>query len=220
MVDEHTLKLMKNSQGQYLGAHTSSAFEKDPKHLAFTLSRYKFVAKMFEGKDSVLEVGCGDGFGSTIVAQAVKSLTGIDYQEYSIKNQAENKWLQEKTDLVVHDILENPYPKKFNAIYSLDVIEHIEPKLEHLFLENIVQSSKENGSLIIGCPNKTAQAFASAGSQIGHINLHTHESLRNTLSKFYQNVFLFGMNDEVLHTGFSAMCHYIMALAVQPKLKL
>ena len=131
MVDENTLKLMKKSQGQYLGAHTSSAFEKDPKHLAFTLSRYKFVAKMFEGKDSVLEVGCGDGFGSTIVAQVVKSLTGIDYQEYSIKNQAKNKWLQEKTDLVVHDILENPYPKKFNAIYSLDVIEHIEPKLEH-----------------------------------------------------------------------------------------
>ena len=216
MVDENTLKLMKNSQGQYLGAHTSSAFEKDPKHLVFTLSRYKFVAKMFKGKDLVLEVGCGDGFGSTIVAQVVKSLTGIDYQEYSIKNQAKNKWLQEQTDLVVHDILENPYPKKFDAIYSLDVIEHIEPKLENRFLENIIKSSKGNGSLIIGCPNKTAHAFASPGSQVGHINLHTHESLRNTLSKFYENVFLFGMNDEVLHTGFSSMCHYIIALAVKP----
>ena len=97
MVDEHTLKMMKTSQGQYLGAHTSSAFEKDPKHLAFTLSRYKFVAKMFQGKDSVLEVGCGDGFGTTIVAQSVKSLIGIDYEAYSIENSAKNKWLQHIT---------------------------------------------------------------------------------------------------------------------------
>ena len=104
MVDENTLKLMKNSQGQYIGAHTSSAFEKDPKHLAFTLSRYKFVAKMFEGKDSVLEVGCGDGFGSTIVDQAVKSLTEIDHQVYSLEKCVDNKSIPEQADLVAHDI--------------------------------------------------------------------------------------------------------------------
>ena len=38
------------------------AYESDPARLVFTLSRYKFVAKMFDSFDSVLEVGAGDGF--------------------------------------------------------------------------------------------------------------------------------------------------------------
>ena len=51
----------------------------DPKRLAFTLARYKFVSKMFAGLDRVLEVGCADGFGSRIVAQAVGKLTAVDF---------------------------------------------------------------------------------------------------------------------------------------------
>ncbi len=30
-------------------------------------------------------------------------------------------------------------------------------------------------------------------------------------------VFLFSMNDEVVHTGFSKMAHYLLALCVTPK---
>ena len=68
MSDENTLRLMKASKRRYLGPHTSSAFSLDPKHLVFTLSRYKFVAKMLSGRESALEVGCGDGFGAAIEA--------------------------------------------------------------------------------------------------------------------------------------------------------
>ena len=46
MGDENILKIMKGTETQFLGAHTSGSFESDPKHLAFALSRYKFIAKM------------------------------------------------------------------------------------------------------------------------------------------------------------------------------
>jgi 2-polyprenyl-3-methyl-5-hydroxy-6-metoxy-1,4-benzoquinol methylase len=213
MSDENTLKLMKASKRVYLGPHTSSAFSMDPKHLVFTLSRYKFVAKMLSGRASALEVGCGDGFGATIVAQEVERLVGIDNEAYLIEN-SENAGLSEK--IVLHDILSSPYPEKFEAVYSLDVIEHIPSEKEHLFFSNIVRSTKENGILIIGTPNMSASAYASEGSKAGHINLKSFASFKELLSKYYRNVFMFGMNDEVLHTGFGAMCHYIMALAVQP----
>lgn len=39
------------------------------------LFRYKFVSKMLAGLDHVLEIGCGDGFGARIVAQAVNRVT-------------------------------------------------------------------------------------------------------------------------------------------------
>ncbi|HEV8694162.1 MAG TPA: hypothetical protein VGQ93_08285, partial [Lysobacter sp.] len=41
-----------------LGLMTSWAYRDDPKRLAFTFSRYKFVAKMLSGRKHALEVGC------------------------------------------------------------------------------------------------------------------------------------------------------------------
>lgn len=43
-------------------------YRNDPKMLVFMAVRYKFVAKMLSGLGSVIEVGCGDGFGAPIVA--------------------------------------------------------------------------------------------------------------------------------------------------------
>ena len=70
--------LYKRKQSLKLGMRTSMAYESDPVRLVFTLSRYKFVAKMFDGFDSVLEVGAGDGFKSPIVQQFCKKLTISD----------------------------------------------------------------------------------------------------------------------------------------------
>ena len=40
---------------------------------------------MFNGIDSVLEIGCGDGFGSKVVNQTVKNLTISDYDPLFIE---------------------------------------------------------------------------------------------------------------------------------------
>jgi hypothetical protein len=40
------------------------------------------------------------------------------------------------------------------------------------------------------------------------VNLHSHESLKRLGSIYFRNVFMFGMNDEVVHTGYGPMSHY------------
>src|SRR6266581_8164808 len=62
-----------------LGLMTSQGWDDDPKRLAFTLARYKFVARMLAGRKHVLEVGCGDAFGTRIVQQSVGRLTAVDF---------------------------------------------------------------------------------------------------------------------------------------------
>jgi hypothetical protein len=62
-----------------LGLMTGWAWQDDPRHLLFTLSRYKFVAKMLSGMDSALEVGCSDAFATRIVAQEVKRVVAVDF---------------------------------------------------------------------------------------------------------------------------------------------
>lgn len=219
MTPDEILTSLKQTELLSLGVHTSYTFAHDPKHLLFMLARYKFVAKLLDSYNSVLEVGCGDGFGSTLVAQGVKRLVCIDSEPYGLEHSAENPWLIANATIMLHDILESPMAERFQAVYSLDVIEHIPPQQEDRFLENILASTAQHGVLIIGTPNSTAAQYASRNSQIGHVNLKSHQSLKETLSRFYRHVFMFGMNDEVIHTGYPAMCHYLIGLAAEPRLE-
>ena len=102
--------LYKRKQSLKLGMRTSMAYESDPVRLVFTLSRYKFVAKMFDGFDSVLEVGAGDGFKSPIVQQFCKKLTISD-----IETQNKDDFDQinfTKTKFIIHDFINYKLKKK------------------------------------------------------------------------------------------------------------
>lgn len=198
-----------------LGPLLSDTVRHDPRRLGFVLARYKFVAKMLAGCESALEVGCADGFGMRVVLQTVKRVHGIDLDEQFVlwnRRQAAREGLAATFESV--DLTERPPQGRFAAAYSLDVIEHIEPALESRFLENIAACLEPDGVCIIGTPNVTASAYASPQSEAGHINLKSEKMLHEALGKFYRHVFVFGMNDEVLHTGFGPMAHYLLALAV------
>ena len=101
-----------------------------------------------------------------------------------------------------------------NAAISLDVIEHIPQKSEKLFIDNIVSSLSDQGVLIVGTPNITANEYASPVSKAGHINLKSADTLKNLLFQSFHNVFIFSMNDELVHTGYSPMAHYLLVMGV------
>ena len=100
---------------------------------------------------------------------------------------------------------------------SLDVLGHITQELESLFLTNVCLSLKKNGCAIIGMPSLESQIYASAGNREGHVNCKSGNQLQALLLQYFEHVFLFSMNDEVVHTGFSKMAHYLLALCVSPK---
>ena len=117
----------------------------------------------------------------------------------------------------VHDILKAPVNDIFDAAYSLDVIEHMPKEKEPIFMSNIVHSLRKEGVLIIGTPNIESQKYASKYSNVGHVNCKNHQELKNLMSKFFHNVFVFSMNDEVVHTGFYPMAHYLFGIGVGVK---
>ena len=199
---------------QPMGPWTTHIWRSDPRHLVFTLARYKFVAKMLAGKSSALEVGCGDAFGTPIIAQAVSRVHGIDLEPFVIEDLNKRNELKERCTFAIHDMIAAPVKGSFDAAYSLDVIEHIPTQLEKKFVGNIVASLKPNGMLLMGTPNIEAHRFASEGSRLGHINLKSGDTLGALLAQFFENVFIFSMNDEVVHTGFTPMAHYLMAMGV------
>lgn len=211
------LDIRDESGSTTLGLMTNQCWHDDPRRMAFFLARYKFVSKMLRGKKTALEVGCGDAFGTRIVCQEVPQVTAIDFDPVfveDVNNRMNPKW---RFTCKVHDMLAGPMPEKFESAYSLDVIEHILPKDEHFYLKHIAESLTDDGVAIIGSPSLQSQTYASKASKEGHVNCKDHEEMRLLMKDYYHNVFMFSMNDEVVHTGFGPMAHYIIAMCVGPK---
>mgnify|MGYP001324000387 CR=1 FL=1 len=201
------------------GLMSNFVWREDPKRIVFLLSRYKFVAKMLEGYSRVLEVGCADAFGSRIVRQGVNHLTCLDFDPVFIEDARARKDHPLSIDFAKHDILEGSYKnREFEAAYSIDVLEHIDKKHEDVFVKNIIHSISKNGVVIVGTPSLESQKYASEASKEGHVNCKSGIELRSLMKNFFENVFLFSMNDEVVHTGFAPMAHYLWTVCTNPKL--
>ncbi|MDP3561057.1 MAG: class I SAM-dependent methyltransferase [Legionellaceae bacterium] len=208
----------KNDIGiQRFGLMSNFAWYDDPKRMAFHFARYKFVSKMLSGKDSVLEIGCADAFGTRVVVQEVKNLLAIDIEPAFIDDVNERMCSKWHFNTKVHDIIQSPVPGQFDGAYSLDVLEHIPASAEDAFVQNICSSLSDNGVLIIGMPSLESQAYASPTSKEGHINCKSGSDLKCFLEKYFHNVFLFSMNDEVVHTGYSKMAHYLIGVCCMKK---
>jgi SAM-dependent methyltransferase len=203
-----------------LGIMSNQRWRDDPRGLLFVLARYKFVAKMLSGRRRVVEIGCADAFGTRIVQQEVGAVTATDFDPVFIDD-ARHRMNAEgwRCETVVHDILGGPVlPGGFDAAYSLDVFEHIPPEQEDQFVANIARSLAPRGTAVIGSPSLQSQVHASAGSKAGHVNCKDGKSYRAVMERHFDNVFLFSMNDEVVHTGFTPMAHYLLALCVGPRI--
>jgi 2-polyprenyl-3-methyl-5-hydroxy-6-metoxy-1,4-benzoquinol methylase len=214
-VNQYLIDDFERSGLEELGLMNSSVWRDDPRRLLFTLSRYKFVAKMLQGLDRVAEIGCGDGFCARVVRQEVNSLTITDFDPVFVEQFGRLNSVDWDIDACVHDILDSPLSESVDAIYSLDVLEHIPREREHLFLTNVCNSLRGGGIALIGMPSLESQRYASVESKAGHVNCKTGDELRQLLESFFQFVFVFSMNDEIVHTGYQPMAHYLIALCCQ-----
>jgi 2-polyprenyl-3-methyl-5-hydroxy-6-metoxy-1,4-benzoquinol methylase len=195
-----------------LGLMVNESWNQDPKRTLFTLARYKFVAKMLAGRGHVLEVGCADAFGTRIVQQAVRKVTAVDFDPLFIADVQERMNPNWPLEAFVHDVLKAPVPGRYDAAYALDVLEHIPEADEHRFIANVVASLAPTGIVIFGMPSLESQDHASPQSKAGHVNCKSGEALKRTVERHFHTVFVFSMNDEVVHTGFYPMAHYLLAI--------
>ena len=162
---------------------------------------------------TVLELGCSDGVGTMLLKEKASKILAVDFDERTL-DWAKKNLSDEKLEFTCADIMSQDFGT-FDAVISLDVIEHIFPENEERFIQTILKNMSETGITIVGTPNITAEKYASKNEQ--HVNLYSGERLQQTFEKYFHNVFLFGMNDEVLHTGYTPMCHYLFVIACNPK---
>ena len=177
-----------------------------------TMARYKFVANLIGGK-TVLDVGCGEGLGTWMLSKYTRYILGIDTDKKAIKEAL--KLSKNGLDFFDEDLFKTG--GSFDCVTAIDVIEHIPKRNEDKFMKAICKNLNDDGFCVIGTPNKNMNKYESPEAKAGHINMYDYKRLEKLMKKYFHNVFMFGMNDEVMYTGFKPMCQYIMAMGVNKK---
>lgn len=209
-------QLLKNEKPIQLGRYASYWYHRTPRRMLHSLAYYKFAAKMIGLGKRVLDVGCNEGLGSWVLAKECGYCSGIDFDEEAIETARKNF-----EDSSIHFECEDFLQKEageWDSVVNFDVIEHIYPENASLFLSQIAKNLTSNGVAVFGTPSEISQQFASPISKKGHVNIYSHERLVEELSNFFEFVFLFSAHDEVVHTGFSPLAHYLIAVVCKPKI--
>jgi len=206
--------LQKKFGVEKMGLMSGKRWREDPKGTLFTLARYKFVSKLIAGKNDVLELGCGDGWYSRIVKQNVKNLTISDIDNIFIDDSKKREKIW-KFNYLIHDMSKKVTKQKFDVIYMLDVFEHIPKNKEKKFIENLINSLKQGGILLSGAPSLSFQKFVKNPDPT-HVNYKSGMATKKFFEKYFQNVFNFSMNDEIVHTGFEKTANYFISLCTNP----
>lgn len=112
------------------------------------LKAYEHIKKDVVGK-KVLDVGCGDGYGSAYLAEAATGVTGIDYDE-SIILKATNKYKVPNLNFKYMSATELEFENNsFDVVCSFQVIEHISEEKLQKYLSEIKRVLTSNGKFYV-----------------------------------------------------------------------
>lgn len=106
-----------------------------------------FILKNLEKDKSILDVGCGIGVDTIHFKSLGYDIEGCDVSDKALVLAKE----RDQDIFFKKDFIKESTDKKYDIIYSNDVIEHIDDY--DMFLQNIRESLKAGGKLILITPN-------------------------------------------------------------------
>lgn len=199
----------------HLGRYGAYWFHKSPRRMLQALSYYKFAAHLIGKNKRVLDIGCNEGICTWLFGKECGYALGVDFDEEAIET-AKANFQGPSVDFLAGDILKTRIEGNWDAVVNFDVIEHIMPENVSAFMEGILSYLSPHGIAVIGTPSEISQQFASPFARKGHINIYSPERLEEEMRRYFTHVFMFAVNDEVVHTGYLKLAHYLIAVGCKP----
>jgi len=164
--------------------------------LALHVSRYRFAAPLVAGR-SVLDAGCGVGYGSTDFAtEPPRSYIGVDRSVQAIRV-ARWRYGAQGRRFLAADVGALPFrASQFDVVLSFEVVEHlgaVEP-----YLQELRRVLRPGGTCVVSTPNKR---WFSGGLSIVRNPYHVREyysaEFADLLREYFPAVTLMGQHDGV-----------------------
>lgn len=187
------------------------------KGIAEHLHRYAISLKLAKNK-RVLDIACGEGYGSNLIADYADHVTGIDISVEVVKH-ANEKYKNENLEYLVGSVLDIPLENSsIDLVVSFETIEHLNEHNE--MIVEIKRVLKADGILIISSPEKENYQKVDPDNPY-HVKELRSSEFATLLNKYFKNIkmyeqsFLLGsvivpeeytkLNTEVYNGSFSSI---------------
>jgi len=165
--------------------------EETPLMIARHLCAYKFTKDYVYSK-AVLDIGCGEGYGSFHLAGFAKEVVAIDYDR-AIIDYAKNKYRANNLTFSAIDVKDlSSMGKQFDTACSFQVIEHLAETSG--FLESVKLLLKPDGVFICSTPNKQdASPHSVTPLNKFHLREYLLDEYRELLKEHFNKINMFGL---------------------------
>lgn len=183
----------------FLKIHSAERTYKENSSSSIFFSRhqkvYTFVLNFLKNK-SVLEVGCGSGYGTNRIARVAKNVIALDKDKTAIIQNRKSSHLSNIS--FVHTSIEDFIPEApVDCIVAFQLIEHI--KHPQIFVEKIAMSLKKNGLSIISTPNGPTQSYNENPYHYKELNSY---ELKKLLYEYFESITVYGLYGDKLINEF------------------
>lgn len=154
------------------------------------LHRYAASMHMAKEKD-VLDIACGEGYGSNLLSQVAQSVIGVDISPEVIAHASAAYGSRPNLKFLLGDCAQIPIPSNYiDLVVSFETIEH-HARHEEMMLE-ICRVLRPEGILFISSPNKRIYSDAGGYKNPHHVKELYLEEFDILLRRHFRSVMFFG----------------------------
>lgn len=153
--------------------------------------RYIF-AKPFCKNKKVLDIACGEGYGTAFLASLAEHITGIDVSPEAIAHATE-AYQPSNVQFITGDAGQ-AFPFQdcfFDTIVCFETIEHLDQDDQHAFMKEAVRVIAKDGVLLISTPNKKIYSDDKNYKNPFHLTEFYEGEFDTFLKQYFSNVSIY-----------------------------
>ncbi len=150
--------------------------------------RYCLASRFVNGK-RVLDIACGEGYGSAFLSKWAGEVVGVDNDDATIAHAREKYGSMHNLRFEVGDCRQTREAQEsFDVIVSFETIEHLDGNDQAPFLETVRRSLRQNGLFIVSSPERTEYGATVQGGNQYHRHEMTLPELKAFLGAYFRHV--------------------------------
>ena len=147
--------------------------------------RYAFARGLVAGK-RILDVACGEGYGSALLSEVAESVIGVDIDQATIAHATETYPDRRNLRFAEGSATALPLaPESVDAIVSFETVEHLDAADQKAMIAEFARVLAPGGLIVLSSPNRPEYSDAR-----NYTNpFHRHELDRDELGRLLDGVF-------------------------------
>lgn len=176
--------------------------------ISLNVGRYRFAANFVKDGDFIIDVPCGTGYGTVLLASGGNNVLGLDINKKTIDS-ASDMYRFPNIEFRVADMMSDELPVA-DFITCLDGLEHVSPGRE--LIDRFHNALSDNGTLVVSVPINELKITGGVENPY-HEEDYDYDSLNSLLGEYFSSVKIFGHDQYGIITsakfafdGLTAVC--------------